>query len=100
MTYLGSIQERSATTGRLVWQTGLPGEVQGSPAMDGAGLITVGTDSVPSDGIYLINAATGAIVEQLTDGWTFAQSVFADSWIFTANGNGVAAWGLPVSSSS
>jgi outer membrane protein assembly factor BamB len=100
MTYLGSIQERSATTGRLVWQTGLPGGVLGSPAMDGAGLITVGTSSVPSDGIYLINAATGAIVEQLTDGWTFAQSVFADSWIFTANGNGVAAWGLPVSSSS
>jgi outer membrane protein assembly factor BamB len=100
MTYLGSIQARSATTGRLVWQTGLPAGVLGSPAMDGAGLITVGTSSMTSDGIYLINAATGAIVEQLTGGWAFAHSVFADSWIFTANGNGVAAWGLPVSSSS
>jgi outer membrane protein assembly factor BamB len=99
-TYLGSVSARSATTGKLLWQTGLPGGVMGSPTLDGGGLIAVGTSSWAPDGVYLVNASTGAIVEQLTSGWTFAQSVFANSWLFTATSNGVTAWGLPPPPSS
>jgi len=95
VTWPGSVSARSATTGALLWQTGLPGGVMGSPAMDGGGLIAVGTFSPDPDGVYLVDASTGAIVEQLTSGWAYGQSVFADSWLFTATSNGVTAWGLP-----
>jgi polyvinyl alcohol dehydrogenase (cytochrome) len=97
VTTPGSVIARSATTGALLWQTALPGGVMGSPTMDAGGLIAVGTYSPAPDGVYLLNASTGAIVAQLTSGWTFAQSAFADSQLFTATSNGVTAWGLPVS---
>jgi hypothetical protein len=95
-TYAGSVQEREPGNGVLGWETGLPGKVLGSPSLDGGGLLAVGTYTSPG-GVYLINAATGAIVEELTTGTTFAQSVFADSWLYTATSNGLAAWGLPAS---
>jgi len=100
-TYPGSVSARSATTGKLLWQTGLPGGVMGSPTMDGGGLIAVGTYSPSPNGVYLINAQTGLIVRnQLTTGWTFAQSVFANSWLYTATSNALTVWGVPASSSS
>jgi outer membrane protein assembly factor BamB len=92
-TYPGSVQEREPGNGELVWETGLPGQVLGSPTLDGGGLLAVGTYASPG-GVYLINAANGAIVEELTTGTTFAQSVFADSWLYTATSNGLTAWGL------
>jgi polyvinyl alcohol dehydrogenase (cytochrome) len=95
-TYLGSVQERDNPGGRLVWQTGLPDRVIGSPAMDGGGVIAVGTfdNSKVPNAIYLVNAATGQIVRTLITGsYDFAQSVFANGWLFTANLNGVYAWG-------
>ncbi len=99
--YAGSVQERSPGNGVLVWETGLPGKVLGSPTLDGGGLLAVGTyTTAPAGGVYLINAATGTIVAELTTGTTFAQAVFANSWIFTATSNGVSAWGLPTTGSS
>jgi polyvinyl alcohol dehydrogenase (cytochrome) len=95
VTTPGSVIARSAKTGALLWQTALPSGVMGSPALDGGGLLAVGTYSPAPDGVYLLNASTGAIVEQLTPGWTFAQSVFANSWLYTATSNGVTVWGLP-----
>jgi outer membrane protein assembly factor BamB len=93
--YPGSVQERSAATGALIWATGLPGGVMGSPTMDGAGVIAVGTYSPGTMGVFLVNAATGAILEQLTSGGTFGQSVFAENQIFGATSNAVSAWDLP-----
>ncbi len=52
-TYPGSVSARSATTGALLWQTGLPGGVMGSPTLDGGGLIAVGTFSAAPNGVYL-----------------------------------------------
>jgi hypothetical protein len=99
-TYAGSVQERTPSNGHLVWETGLPGIVLGSPTLDGGGLLAVGTfAAAPDGGVYLVNAATGTVVKELTTGTTFAQSVFADSRIFTATSNGVSAWGLPAKSS-
>jgi outer membrane protein assembly factor BamB len=94
----GSVQERVAATGALVWQTGMTGDVLGSPTLDGAGVIAAGMYSGPPNGVDLLDAANGQIVAQLAPGIDFAQSVFADNWLFTATGNTVAAWGLKASS--
>ena len=93
----GSVQERSPATGALIWETPLTGGVMGSPTMDGAGVIAVGTYSPGSMGVFLVDAATGSILSQLTSGGTFGQSVFAENEIFGATSNGVYAWGLPSS---
>lgn len=93
--YAGSVQERAPGNGDLVWKTGLPAGVLGSPALDGGGLLTVGAyGAAPNGGVYLIDAATGAIVSELTTGKTFAQSVFANNSLYTATSGAVTAWGL------
>jgi outer membrane protein assembly factor BamB len=94
--YRGSIQERLASTGRLIWETGLPNGVIGSPSLDGGGVLAVGTfdnSGVPNQ-TYLVDAATGRILRALARvrGFAFAQSVFAHSMLFTANFRGVYAW--------
>lgn len=64
--------------------------------MDGGGVIAVGTydSSKTPNAVYLLNARTGKIVRTLIKGSSdFAQSVFADGRLFTANGTGVYAWG-------
>ncbi len=45
-----------------------------------------------ADAVYLLNAATGAIVTSIPADPTFAQSVFAHGLLFTASGSGVTAW--------
>jgi polyvinyl alcohol dehydrogenase (cytochrome) len=97
-SYPGSVQERSAANGRLIWATGLPNGVNGSPSMDGGGVLAVGTyDYNPpaNNNTYLIDAATGKILKSLfsTYLYDFPQSVFASNWLFTANTTGVQAWG-------
>lgn len=70
----------------------------GTPTLDGAGVIAVGTYGVSAtpNAVYLLDARTGQILHTLiTGGADFAQSVFAGGWLFTANGNGVYAWGQP-----
>jgi outer membrane protein assembly factor BamB len=96
-SYRGSVQARTASTGRLAWETGLGEGVTGSPTLDGAGVLTVGTydDGAAPNETYLVDAATGRILRTLVSGLDFAQSVFADGWLFTANSGGVYAWALP-----
>jgi outer membrane protein assembly factor BamB len=99
VTYRGAVEERT-TGGRLIWATGLPDGINGSPSMDAAGVIVVGTfDYTAQSGwngndTYLLNAANGHILRNLVSGIVFGQSVFADKWLFTANSNGVYAWGI------
>ena len=98
--YDGSLQERDPRTGQLLWETGLLNGVLGSPSLDGAGILAAGTFGSESastpDAFYLVNAATGAIVRTLIPGsLDFSQPVFADGWLFTANGSGLYAWGQP-----
>ena len=65
--------------------------------MDAGGVIAVGTYDFTKtpNAIYLLNASTGAILRRLNRGSpVFAQSVFAEGMIFTANGNGLFAWSL------
>ncbi len=95
-SYPGSIRRLDPATGRVLWQTGLPNGVLGTPTLDGAGVIAVGTYGATAtpNAVYLVNARTGHILRTLITGSNdFAQSVFAGGWLFTANGNGVYAWG-------
>jgi outer membrane protein assembly factor BamB len=98
VAYRGSIQRLNPHTGVTLWATGLPNSVLGSPTMNGGGVIAVGTfdSTVTPNSVYLVDASTGTIIRTLTKGGkTFAQSVFADGMLFTANVNGkLTAWGL------
>lgn len=91
--YRGNVKEFT-TSGTLLWQTGLPEGVTGSPSVDGGGVVAVGTfdNGQAPNGTYLLNEDTGRIITTLATGMDFAQSTFADGWLFTANDSGVYAW--------
>ena len=93
----GSIRRFIPATGQIKWQIGLPNGVIGSPTVDGAGVIALGTDGSSSvrNAVYLIDAATGRKLRTLIRGsGYFAQPVFADGRLFTASGSALIAWHL------
>ncbi len=94
VSHKGSVQERNPYTGKLLWATGLPNGVIGSPSLDGRGVLAVGTYDFTStpNATYLVDAANGKILKNLVRGADFAQSVFADGLLFTANDSGVYAF--------
>jgi outer membrane protein assembly factor BamB len=92
VAYRGSVRRVDPATGAFLWQTGLPNSVLGAPSMNGGGVIAVGTYDFTAtpNAVYLLNAGTGEIVRTLnTGGKTFAQSVFANGYVFTANTGGL-----------
>jgi outer membrane protein assembly factor BamB len=99
--YNGSIREVNASTGKVLWSTGLPEQVIGTPSLDGAGVIavaTLGYGSSATNADYLIDASTGAILATLDNGNSpqFAQPVFADGYLFAATETaGLIAYQLP-----
>jgi outer membrane protein assembly factor BamB len=95
-SYPGSVQRLNPASGKALWRTGLPDGVLGTPSLDGGGVLAVGTygGSTTPNAVYLLNAATGKILRTLTTGGLdFPQTVFAGGWVFTANTQGVSAWG-------
>ena len=87
--YGGSVDEVNPATGAYIWRTGLPCVVVGTPTLDSAGVLAVGTFyrfSSNTPGAYLLNAATGAILTKLPVGTTrvFGQPVFAQGTLFVA----------------
>lgn len=90
VTYRGSIGQVNPATGAYIWHIGLPCAVEGTPTLDSAGVLAVGTYSCPKSsrtpGAYLINASTGAILKSLPVGLTkvFGQPVFAQGTLFVA----------------
>jgi outer membrane protein assembly factor BamB len=89
------VQALSPRTGALIWQTGLPHGVIGTPTIDG-GVLAVGTyDFSATNAVFLLGASDGKILRRLSRGSPdFAQSVFANGRMFTANGNGLFAWAV------
>jgi outer membrane protein assembly factor BamB len=87
--YGGSVRKINPATGSYLWQAGLPCAVVGTPTMDSAGVLAVGTYRCTSPnppGAYLINSATGAVLKTLApgSGRVFAQPVFAQNTVFLA----------------
>ena len=90
-----SIRRVNPANGNFSWQTGLANGVIGAPTMNAGGVIVVGTYDItttPND-TYLVNASNGQILRKLNMGsFDFAQSTFANGWLFTANSTGLQAW--------
>jgi outer membrane protein assembly factor BamB len=87
--YGGSIDKINPATGAYVWQRGLPCRVVGTPTLDSAGVLAVGTfwcTAPNKPAAYLINAATGAVLTTLPVGSSrvFGQPVFAQGTLFAA----------------
>jgi outer membrane protein assembly factor BamB len=87
--YGGSVDQVNPVTGAYIWQTGLPCGVLGTPSLDSAGVLAVGTYhcvSPNTPGAYLVDASTGAILAPVPVGSTkvFGQPVFAQGTLFVA----------------
>jgi outer membrane protein assembly factor BamB len=90
VTYQGSVQSLDPATGNPIWQTGLPGEVIGSPTEDGSGVVAaqVFQSNTGNLGVYLLDAATGAILDFINTNPSpvFSQPVFANNDLLVAGG--------------
>lgn len=79
-TYQGGVYALDPATGNPLWETGLPGEVIGSPTEDGAGVVAAPIWSTTTNnyGIYLLSAQNGAILDYIPLGRDriFGQPVF------------------------
>jgi outer membrane protein assembly factor BamB len=84
-TYQGGVYAFNPATGTPLWETGLPGEVVGSPAEDGAGVVAVAIwgSTTNNYGVYLLSASTGAILRYIPLGQNriFGQPVFAGNYL-------------------
>jgi outer membrane protein assembly factor BamB len=93
VTYDGSVQALDPTTGIPVWSTGLPGEIIGSPTEDGAGVVAaqVFYSSTKANGVYFLDASTGAVVGQISTPGTayFAQPVWEGTDLLVAAASGI-----------
>jgi outer membrane protein assembly factor BamB len=90
-SYEGSVRELDPATGAPIWETGLPGSILGTPSLNGAGVIAAAAfdTSGGKNAAWLIDAATGAILKQVTtkNSVEFAQPVFADNYLLLATSN-------------
>jgi outer membrane protein assembly factor BamB len=89
VSYGGSISQINPATGAFAWRTGLPCGVRGTPTLDQAGVLGVGTytcTSPSTPGAYLINATTGTILAKLPTGSSpvFGQLVFDQGVLLVA----------------
>jgi len=85
----GSVGQVNPATGTFLWHTGLPCAVMGTPSLDSAGVLAVGTyrcAKPATPAAYLVNAANGAVLTKLPVGASkvFAQPVFAQGSLFVA----------------
>src|SRR5512132_3258294 len=92
VSFGGSIRELDPATGAVIWNTGLPDAVYGSPTLNGAGDIALATfDEGPGQtAAYLVDASNGNILKTISTSnvSTFAQPVFADEFLFVATFGG------------
>ena len=90
-SYMGSVQALDPATGTPIWQTGLPGIVVGSPTEDGSGVVAAATlqSSTGTNGVYLLSAATGAILDFIPTpkSFLFGQPIFAQQDLLVGTGS-------------
>jgi len=101
VTYQGSVQSLNPSTGAPIWQTGLPGQLIGSPTEDGAGVVAapVFRSTTGNLGVYLLSTATGAILNYISTSTSgiFSQPVFAGNDLLVAGAKtfGLKAYAVP-----
>jgi outer membrane protein assembly factor BamB len=89
--FAGSVRAFNPADGTVIWETGLTGgPVMGSPTLDGAGLLAVGTFNEPDitqNAVYLLDSSNGNILTTIPEpnDIVFAQPVFAGNHLFVAN---------------
>ena len=83
VAYQGSVRRVDPATGNVVWARGLPANVYGTPAANGARVLAVPTSQ--GAGTYLLDADTGAVLATINNGsradQLFPQPVFADRYL-------------------
>jgi outer membrane protein assembly factor BamB len=89
----GFVRKLNPATGAVIWGRGLGGTVWGSASIDKAGVLAVATydtSTGATNGTYLINASTGAVITRISVSGAkeFAQPVFADSYLFLGTARG------------
>ena len=85
VSYFGSVRMVDPATGKVVWARGLPNGVIGTPTLDGAGVLAAQTYG--NSGMFLLNAATGAILNNIAGGPEFGQAVFAGNMMLVPTQN-------------
>ena len=89
VSYAGSVQALNPTTGQPIWETGLPGSVLGSPALDGAGVVAapIISSQAGMTGVYLLSARTGRILRFIATQphGNFGEPVFDHDDLLIAN---------------
>jgi hypothetical protein len=81
------MRQLDPATGQIIWEVGLPSNVLGTPSVNAAGVIAASTFDLASgatNGTYLIDAATGTILNTLVHGPAFPQPVFVGSYLVVA----------------
>jgi outer membrane protein assembly factor BamB len=90
-TYFGSIREVNPATGSVIWATGLPGAIMGTPTLDGSGVIAAASydgATGATNAAFLLNASNGNLLSTITtNSKDFGQLVFADSYMFIPTNN-------------
>jgi len=89
VTRAGAVRSLNPATGKQVWVAPVDGgPIMGSPTLSGGNVIAAGTyntQDATSNRVYLINAATGTVVNTITpSAAVFGQPVFADADLFVA----------------
>jgi hypothetical protein len=90
-TYFGSIREVNPATGAVIWATGLPGAIMGTPTLNGSGVIAAASydgASGSTNAAFLLNASNGNLLTTITtNAKDFGQLVFADNYLFIPTNN-------------
>jgi outer membrane protein assembly factor BamB len=74
-------------TGQIISEVGLPSNVLGTPSVNAAGVIAASTFDLASGATnctYLIDAATGTVLNTLDHGPVFQRPVFVGSYLVVA----------------
>jgi outer membrane protein assembly factor BamB len=84
-SYQGSLRRVNPATGASIWELGLPANVPGSPALNGAGVIAAGGHDFIPGGLTnvttLVDADTGSVLATINTGKVFTQPIFADQYL-------------------
>jgi outer membrane protein assembly factor BamB len=90
-TYFGSIREVNPATGAVIWATGLPGAIEGTPTLNGSGVIAAASydgATGSTNAAFLLNSSNGNLLTTITtNAKDFGQLVFADNYLFIPTNN-------------